>query len=104
MSLHRKETLLVPNGRTSNGKPSKTKVRSLTCIDLFSGCGGFSLGMERAGFITLAAIDVDPQAVQTYRKNFPHVPHVLEKDLTTYSPAELDVLLRWQKVDVITGG
>jgi site-specific DNA-cytosine methylase len=27
-----------------------------TCLDLFCGCGGFSLGMERAGFQCLAAI------------------------------------------------
>ena len=79
-------------------------MNSLTCIDLFSGCGGFSLGMERAGFHTLAAIDVDPQAIQTYRKNFVNVPHVLQRDLTEYDPSELDVLLGGARVDVITGG
>lgn len=79
-------------------------MRTLTCIDLFSGCGGFSLGMERAGFHTLAAIDLDPQAIQTYRKNFPNIPQVLKKDLTTFDPADLAVLLNTQKVDVIIGG
>lgn len=93
----------MPSG-TLKTKPSKTKVKSLTCIDLFSGCGGFSLGMERAGFNVLAAIDLDPQAIQTYRKNFPKVPHVLEKDLTSFDPADLAVLIDSRKVDVITGG
>jgi DNA (cytosine-5)-methyltransferase 1 len=34
-----------------------------TFLDLFCGCGGFSLGMERAGFRCLAAIDFNPEAV-----------------------------------------
>ena len=30
-----------------------------TFIDLFSGCGGFTLGMQRAGFDCLAAVDFE---------------------------------------------
>ncbi|MFZ4779960.1 MAG: DNA cytosine methyltransferase [Terrimicrobiaceae bacterium] len=29
----------------------------LKCIDLFSGCGGFPLGLQGAGFEVLAAVD-----------------------------------------------
>ncbi len=76
----------------------------LTCIDLFCGCGGLSLGMERAGFRTLAAIDSDPNAVAVYRQNFPHVPHVLERDLTKFGPKELARLTNVSGVDVIIGG
>lgn len=36
------------------------KSKPLTCIDLFAGCGGFSLGLHRAGLNILAAIDFDP--------------------------------------------
>ncbi|MHB8655542.1 MAG: DNA cytosine methyltransferase [Terriglobia bacterium] len=25
-------------------------MKRFTCVDLFCGCGGFALGMERAGF------------------------------------------------------
>jgi len=32
---------------------------ALTCLDLFCGCGGFSLGMQHAGFSVLAAIDAN---------------------------------------------
>ncbi len=51
-------------------------------IDLFCGCGGFSLGMERAGFRCLAAVDFNPEAVTVFRKNFPEICQALEKDLT----------------------
>jgi len=65
-----------------------------TCIDIFSGCGGLSLGMERAGFRTLAAVDSNKEAVTVYRHNFPHVPHVLERDLTKFGPDELAGLIK----------
>lgn len=75
-----------------------------TCIDLFSGCGGLSLGMERAGFSILAAIDFDHHAIATYRANFPTVRHALHKDLTKFTPAELALLIGGLDVDVIVGG
>ena len=73
-------------------------------IDLFSGCGGFSLGMERAGFRCLVAIDFNPEAVETFRANFPEVPHVLEQDLTKFPPSELTHVIGTNRVDVIAGG
>lgn len=75
-----------------------------TFIDLFSGCGGFSLGLEWAGLKCLAAIDFDESAVTTFRANHPEVPHVLVKDLTKFAPKELDSLLGSQRVDLIVGG
>ena len=79
-------------------------MKRLTFIDLFSGCGGFSLGMERAGFGCLAAVDFNPEAIAVFRRNFAHVPQVLEKDLTKFSPAELAKLLGTDSVDAIVGG
>ena len=72
--------------------------------DLFCGCGGFSLGMERAGFKCLAAIDFNAEATAVFQKNFPHVPHALQKDLTTFPPAELAKLIGTERLDVIVGG
>ncbi|WP_081966619.1 DNA cytosine methyltransferase [Porphyromonas crevioricanis] len=40
-----------------------------TFIDLFSGCGGMSLGFEQAGFKCLLAIDCWEDALITYRHN-----------------------------------
>lgn len=75
-----------------------------TVIDLFCGCGGFSLGMERAGFQCMAALDFNAEAIATFRMNFPDVPHVLECDLTKFPPAELEKLIGTNRVDVIAGG
>jgi len=83
-----------------------------TFIDLFSGCGGFTLGMLRAGFDCLAAIDFNAQAVATLKANladkshpdFTPVRHALEKDLTQFPPAELEKLLSTRRLDVIVGG
>jgi DNA (cytosine-5)-methyltransferase 1 len=73
-------------------------------IDLFCGCGGFSLGMERAGFRCLAAVDFNPEAVTVFRKNFPEIRHALEKDLTQFTPDKMAALIGDEAVDVIVGG
>jgi DNA (cytosine-5)-methyltransferase 1 len=40
-------------------------------IDLFAGAGGFSLGMEQAGFDVLVAVEYDPIHACTHAFNFP---------------------------------
>jgi DNA (cytosine-5)-methyltransferase 1 len=76
----------------------------LTCLDLFCGCGGLSLGLHRAGLEILAAIDFDPKAVAVYKANLTDTSHVLCEDLTKFPPAELQRLIRRDRVDVIAGG
>lgn len=78
--------------------------RRLCFIDLFCGCGGFTLGMERSGFQCLAAVDFNLQAVETLKTNLPHIPHVLHRDLTSFAPEELAWMIGRQHVDVIVGG
>lgn len=77
---------------------------SLTFIDLFCGCGGFSLGLERAGLRCLAAIDSNAVAIETFRANFTPRILALQRDLTLFGPAELAALLGVSYVDVVVGG
>ncbi len=41
-------------------------------VDLFSGCGGMSLGFQNAGFEIVAAFDNWDKAVEVYKLNFDH--------------------------------
>src|SRR5262245_42461742 len=56
-------------------------------IDLFCGCGGLSVGLKAAGFSVVAAVDSDPLACSTYRKN--HRTRLIGQDIRTVDPAEL---------------
>lgn len=80
------------------------KMKKPTYIDLFCGCGGFSLGLERAGLKGLAAIDFNKEAVEVFQKNLPQIPHILEADLTKLTPEQLAKKISADTLDVIVGG
>jgi DNA (cytosine-5)-methyltransferase 1 len=63
-------------------------------LDLFSGIGGFSLGLERAGgFQTVAFCEIDPFCRRVLAKHWPNVP--CHDDVRT---------MEFPQADVITGG
>lgn len=93
----------MPGARRSKRIPNATRVRP-TFIDLFSGCGGFTLGMQRAGFTCVAAIDSNKEAIEVLKTNFPSIKQILQKDLTQFPPSALAELLGQQEIDVIVGG
>ena len=43
-------------------------------LDTFSGIGGFSLGLERAGFETIAFCEINEYAQKVLAKHWPEVP------------------------------
>ena len=65
-----------------------THRRKFAAVDLFSGCGGLSLGLRRAGFRVLAAIDSDALSASTYKKNHKRTV-VLEKDIRSVDALDL---------------
>jgi DNA (cytosine-5)-methyltransferase 1 len=62
-----------------SGRAAKT-VRRPIVVDLYSGAGGLSLGMEQAGFTLAASVEFDPIHALTHRFNFPTTP-VIARDL-----------------------
>lgn len=47
----------------------------MNVLDLFSGSGGFSLGLERAGgFSTVAFCEIEPAACRVLKRHWPEVP------------------------------
>lgn len=63
---------------------------SLTSIDLFAGCGGLSLGLHRAGWDGLFAIERDPMAFDTLRANLVDdgAPHLAYNKWPSWLPRE----------------
>ena len=65
-----------------------------TCLDLFAGCGGFSLGFKQAGFDPTYALDFSNEAVVTYSSNIgDHIENidVYQKDLSKLP--EVDIII-----------
>ena len=69
----------------------------MNILDLFSGIGGFSLGLERAGMRTAAFCEIDPHARKVLNKHWPDVP--VFTDVSTLSKANLN-----EQIDVLAGG
>ncbi|WP_413943012.1 DNA cytosine methyltransferase [Bdellovibrio sp. HCB-162] len=75
-----------------------------TSIDLFSGCGGLTLGLKKAGFNVLAAVEIDDLAAETYRVNHKSTK-LLHQDIRTIDPAVLrkELRLRRGELGLIAG-
>ena len=68
----------------------------MNVLDLFSGIGGFSLGLESTGFFkTIAFVEKDRFCQKVLQKNFPNVP--IEDEIRNVRGEKY-------KADVVTGG
>ncbi|APT85333.1 DNA cytosine methyltransferase [Corynebacterium aquilae] len=72
--------------------------RSFTNIELFAGAGGLALGLEQAGFTSLALVEQDKHAANTLRHNRPEW-NVIEADVN-----EVDFTPFAGHVDLVSGG
>jgi len=79
-------------------------------LDLFSGCGGISLGFESAGFEMRGSVEFDPDAARSHGLNFHGgaEAHSQPIDITKTTPVELCHQLDLGNVadafDIVVGG
>lgn len=83
----------------------KSSASEPTVIELFAGAGGLMLGLEMAGFRSLAANEVHPDPCRTLRANFSGVP-VLEGSIRDLPSSEiLDAAgVQAGEVSLVAGG
>ncbi|MBD64431.1 MAG: DNA (cytosine-5-)-methyltransferase [Halobacteriovoraceae bacterium] len=78
-------------------------MKKLNFIDIFSGCGGFSTGLEMAGHKCLLGVDFNKDAIATFDKNHPHAQAVC-MDIHKLTKKKLSTLIDISKVDMVVGG
>lgn len=89
-----------------------TTRRNINAIDLFSGAGGFSLGIEQSGINVVAAIEYDKAISKTYSYNHPSTIMINEdinnvkvnKKDTNKGSILLSEKIDISNIDVIFGG
>lgn len=88
------------DGAVSQGLAERERGSRLRVLDLFSGIGGFSLGLERTGgFQTVAFCEIDPFCQRVLAKHWPEVPVV--RDIHSLGREQIAAV---GPVDAICGG
>ena len=73
--------------------------KPLAVLDIFSGIGGFSLGLEKAGMRTIAFCEINSFCQKILKKHWQSVP--VFSDITILTNKDFKTL---PKIDVIAGG
>lgn len=81
----------------------------LSCVDLFSGAGGFTLAAQLSGLRVRLAVENDKHAIATYRDNLckgPNAPTLLTDDIISInaSKAYRDAFPAGDQCDLMLGG
>src|SRR5699024_2245112 len=74
--------------------------KTMNSIELFAGCGGLALGIERAGFHNKLLIEIDKNATETLKSNFKHT-QIINEDITKIDPSTLEID---SEISLISGG
>jgi len=72
-------------------------------IDLFTGPGGLSLGFKQANYNPIYGIELDHDASETYKRNFPNAEHK-EGDIRKIDVSEIKESLDDKEIHVLCAG
>lgn len=81
-----------------------------SCMDLFAGCGGLSLGLEKAGFEPLLFCEINKDAASTYLANRKRAGYFQYADVSTLTNDKINRHLSFWKengitdIDLVCGG
>lgn len=83
---------------------TSNSARVFTAIDLFSGCGGLTLGLVQAGFDVIGAVENDQLSSESYRLNHEQT-HLWTQDIRTLSTLSVKRTLKLKKgqLDLLAG-
>ncbi|MFI6505162.1 DNA cytosine methyltransferase [Nonomuraea typhae] len=110
VKLHRSDVLRLPQPEDACTEEifaewcsKKIAAGEKLAVDLFSGAGGLSLGLEQAKWTVAVAVDHDDRALETHRANFTGL--ALKVDLSDFDQrAKLINLLKQTTIDLVAGG
>ncbi len=91
----KKEPIFQKGGSIPSGKP--------IVVELFSGCGGTSLGFEMAGFEIVLGCDIHTPSIKTFKKNHPSSA-TITGDIKKVDPLVIKEYLNGRALDVLIGG
>ena len=96
------------NGYYWKGKPTILKgnlehLKAPLVVELFSGCGGTSVGFEMAGFDIAMGVDIHGPSIATFKRNHPNAIAVLG-DIKKMSPKLVKDLMGSHKIGVLIAG
>ncbi len=76
----------------------------MIAIDLFSGCGGLTQGLRKAGFAVIGAVEIDSLAAETYGMNH-RTTRLWKKDIKLLDPYQImnDLGLAPGELDLLAG-
>jgi len=72
-------------------------------VELFSGCGGTSLGFEMAGYQVALGCDIHQPSIETFSRNHPYTSTILG-DIKKVDPKSILELLNGKEIDVLIAG
>jgi DNA (cytosine-5)-methyltransferase 1 len=83
-------------------RQKSTKPERLAAIDLFAGGGGLTVGLKRAGFRVVSAVEIEPHAFATYKTNHTDVT-AYRQDIRTVDGTVLARSAPAGSVDLLAG-